>query len=502
MRFLSAVVLSAILFVPTFNASELSAAAPARPNIVFIMADDMGLGDLGAYNKKSKVPTPNMNRLAREGMRFLDAHSPSAVCTPTRYGVLTGRYAWRSRLKSGVLWGFSTSLIENGRTTVASMLKEQGYHTGAVGKWHLGFQQYDPALGEKEQKVDYSEPLSPGPLSVGFDHFFGIPASLDMEPYVFVEDLSPLQQPTKHIEKSLQARQGGKGFWRAGPIAPDFKHIDVLPKITEKAVSYIDGRAKDAKDGKPFFLYFPLSAPHTPWLPTKEFQGKSGAGAYGDFAAQVDWTVGQVLKALDRNQLSENTLVFLTSDNGAHWTPGDIKKYGHLANRHLRGQKADTWEGGHRVPFLVRWPGVVKPGTVSRETICHTDLLATCADVVKMELTNNEAEDSYSILPVLRGDALKKPVREATVHHSVNGTFCIRQGDWKLILGLGSGGFSQPRTVKPKPNGPKGQLYNLSEDPSEKKNLYQAFPDIVEKLTKLLERYQESGRSVKGRKAF
>ncbi|MCH7686871.1 MAG: sulfatase-like hydrolase/transferase [Planctomycetes bacterium] len=477
--------------------TELKAESGIRPNIVFIMADDMGYGDLGCYNKKSKVPTPNMDRLAGQGMRFLDAHSPSAVCTPTRYGVLTGRYAWRTRLKSGVLWGFSTSLIEKDRTTVASLLKANGYHTGAFGKWHLGFQTHDPSKTEREQKVDYAQPLRPGPLTVGFDDFFGIPASLDMEPYVFVENDKPLQQPTELTAKSEQVRRGGKGFWRAGPIAPGFKHIDVLPKITEKAVGFIDRRANAAKNGKPFFLYFPLSAPHTPWLPTKEFQGKSGAGAYGDFTTQVDWSVGQVLDALERHKLSDNTLVILTSDNGAHWTPGDIEKFGHRANRHWRGQKADAWEGGHRVPYLVRWPGVVKPGSISDETICHTDLLATCADVVGASLPPNAGEDSYSILPVLRGEKLNKPLREATVHHSINGTFAIRQGNMKLILGLGSGGFSNPRTIKPKPNGPKGQLYNLSDDPSEKINLYQKHPEIVQHLTALLERYKQSGSSAR-----
>jgi arylsulfatase A len=338
--------------------------------------------------------------------------------------------------------------------------------------------------------------LRPGPLTVGFDCFFGIPASLDMEPYVFIENDKPLQQPTALTARSEFVRRGGKGFWRGGLIAPDFKHIDVFPKITAKAVGYIDRRAKAAKNGKPFFLDFPLSAPHTPWLPTKEFQGKSAAGAYGDFTTQVDWLIGQVLNALDRHNLSDNTLVFLTSDNGAHWTPGDIEKFGHRANRHWRGQKADAWEGGHRVPFLVRWPEVVKPGSISNETICHTDLLATCAGVVGATLSANAGEDSYSILPVLRGEKLNKPLRDAAVHHSVDGSFAIRQGNMKLILGLGSRGFSKPRTVNPKRNGPKGQLYNLSDDPSEKINLYQKYPEIVKRMTALLERYKQSGFSV------
>jgi arylsulfatase A-like enzyme len=481
-----AAIVVAVLVSQGIDTRPAIAADSNRPNIVFIMADDMGYGDPGCYNKESKIPTPNIDRLAAEGIRMTDAHSPSAVCTPTRYGVLTGRYSWRSRLKKGVLWGFSPALIETGRTTVASLLKSRGYHTGCVGKWHLG-------LGSKE-KTDYTKPLTPGPNDVGFDYFFGIPASLDMEPYVFVENANPLELPTEKIAGSKGRRDGGGGFWRGGPIAPGFRHIDVLPRITEKVVGFIRDHASQSTE-KPFFLYFPLSAPHTPWLPTAEFEGKSKAGAYGDFAAQVDWSVGQVLKELDDCKLTDNTLIIFTSDNGAHWKPNDIAKYGHRANHHLRGQKADIWEGGHRVPFIARWPGNINPGTTSDETICHTDLLATCAAIVGMELPNDAGEDSYNILPVLLGRTLHQPLREATVHHSVSGVFAIRQGHWKLILGRGSAGFSKPRVIKPKPGEATGQLYNLADDPSESKNLFLDQPETVERLQSLLQKYKQQGRS-------
>ena len=460
--------------------------AAKKPNIVFILADDMGSGDPGCYNDDSKIGTPNIDRLAREGMRFTDMHSPSAVCTPTRYGVVTGRYAWRTRLKKGVLWGYSPALIDTKRMTIGSMLKKHGYRTGVVGKWHLG-------LGS-QAKTDYFKPLHPCPNDHGFDYFFGIPASLDMDPYVYVENDKVVAKPTLKVKGSKQVRQGGKGFWRGGGIAPGFKHEEVLPKITEKAVAFIETSAKDHKD-KPFLLYFPLSAPHTPWLPLGPYRNRTKAGTYGDFVMQVDATVGKVLDTLDRLKLTDNTLVIFTSDNGAHWTPGDKKKYPHRANGKLRGQKADIWEGGHRVPFIARWPGVVKKGTTSNETLCLTDFFATAASIVGQQLPKNAGEDSFSFLPVLKGAQLKKPIRNAVVHHSVSGVFAIRKGNWKLILGRGSGGFSRPRVIKPKKGEPKGQLYDLAKDPAEKENLYASKPQLVKQLTALLERLKKEGRS-------
>ena len=461
-----------------------SAGAGELPNIVFILADDMGYGDPGSYNPASRIPTPNIDALAAEGMRLTDAHSPSAVCTPTRYGVLTGRYAWRTRLKSGVLDGYSPALIEGGRLTVASLLQRHGYRTAIVGKWHLGLGPAGP--------TDYGQPLRPGPNAVGFEHFFGIPASLDMAPYVFVENERPVESPTDSIAASVGRRRGGNGFWRAGPIALRFRHIDVVGRLTDEAVGFIEGQ--QASD-RPFFLYFPFSAPHTPWLPTAEFAGISEAGPYGDFAAQVDAAIGSVLDALAGSGFGDNTLVIVTSDNGAHWLESDIDEHGHRANGELRGQKADIWEGGHRVPFIARWPGRIAAGSSSAETVSLVDLLATVAEIVGDALPPDAAEDSYSLLPVLVGERFDTPLREATVHHSLHGMFSIRQGPWKLILGRGSGGFTEPRLLEPGPGEPRGQLYNLDEDPAETANLYEAYPDVVARLRDLLQRYQESGRS-------
>lgn len=462
------------------------------PNIVYILADDMGYGDLTCLNKASKIPTPNTDRIANEGIRFTDAHSPSAVCSPTRYGVLTGRYSWRTRLKKGVLQVHSPALIDPERMTVASLLKKHGYATTGVGKWHLGLN-----LVTKDGKpaetgcsnVDFTKPISGGPTDLGFDYFFGIPASLDMSPYFYIENNRVVEMPTLTIEKSARPV-----FFRGGKIAPCFKHKEVLPTITRKAVSCIEKHA-DSNPEKPFFLYFPLTAPHTPWVPVDSFKGRSKAGLYGDFVAQVDWTVGQMLKTLDKLKLRDNTLIIVTSDNGAHWEKNYIERYNHRANYHFRGMKADIWDGGHRIPFIARWPGKIKPGSSSNQTICLADLLATCAAIVGEKLPEGAGEDSYNILPALLGEKLDTPIREATVHHSFDGMFAIRQGKWKLILGRGSGGFSKPRRIKPKPGEPLGQLYNLDEDIAETNNLLAERPEVVERLTKLLEKYKRQGHS-------
>lgn len=459
------------------------AQAGRQPNIVIILADDLGYGDLQSYNARSKIPTARLDRFAAEGMRFTDAHSPSAVCTPTRYGLLTGRYAWRTRLKKSVLNGYSPLLIEPGRLTIASLLKPLGYTTAAIGKWHLGFGTAEPA--------DFSRPLDPGPNSVGFDYFFGIPASLDMPPYVFVENRTVTVAPSATVEASEMRRKGGRGFWRAGAIAPGFTHEGVLPALTDKAVSFL---AKQTP-ARPFLLYLALTAPHTPWLPTAEFRGRSGAGVYGDFAVQVDDAVGRVLDALDRAKVSGQTLVIFASDNGAHWLPSDIDRWGHRANDGWRGQKADIWDGGHRIPLIARWPGRIQAGSTRHDLVCLTDLFATVAAAVGVPLPTDAAEDSFNLLPALEGRALRAPIREAIVHHSNDGTFAIRQGRWKLAFALGSHGFSDPVDIVPKPGEAKGQLYDLEIDPAEQHNLWLQEPEIVARLTALLKKYQVEGRS-------
>lgn len=461
-------------------------AAPL-PNIVLVLADDLGYGDPRCYNPESKIATPAIDRLAAQGVRLTDAHTPSSVCTPTRYGLLTGRYCWRTSLKRGVLDGYSPLLIETGRTTLPSLLKQKGYATGAVGKWHLG-------LGS-EKKTDYAKPLRPGPVTTGFDSFFGIPASLDMPPYVFVENEAPTVAPSETIAASEMRRKGGNGFWRAGAIAPGFRHVDVLPAITEKAVGFIRKRSADART--PFFLYVALTAPHTPWMPTDEFRGKTGAGFYGDFVAQVDDTLRKVLETLDETKVADRTLVFFTSDNGAHWLPEDIEKWGHRANGSLRGQKADIWEAGHRVPFIARWPGRIPAGTTSEETACLTDLMATVAAAVESPLPADAGEDSFNLLPALLGRTGAVPIRDATIHHSGDGLFALRQGSWKIVMGLGSGGFTLPKKVDPKEGEPAGQLYDLAKDPREERNVWAQNPEVVTRLTALLEKIKSDGRSRK-----
>jgi len=488
----SSIGMASLILPGCMGASKLPAkdTLAKKPNIIFIMADDMGYGDLGCYNKNSKIPTPNMDALAAGGIRFTDAHSPSAVCTPTRYGVLTGRYCWRSRLKRGVLNGYSPALIDTQRMTVASFLKEQGYATACIGKWHLG-------LGS-DKKADFSKRLTPGPNDLGFDYFYGIPASLDMTPYCYVENDRVVDEPTLTIEAG---KANEDGWWRKGAIAPGFKHIEVLPRFTSKAVEHIGEHARKSPN-KPLFMYFPLPAPHCPIAPADFVRGQSRAGGYGDYVFEVDWTVGQVVKALQRNGLADNTLIIVTSDNGS---PGRtkidrahssiVKLYGHNPSGNLRGIKADVWDGGHREPFIARWPGKIPAGTVSDEPVCLTDLMATCAAIVGAKLPDDAGEDSYNLLPALFNQKRVEPIREAVVHHSSSGVFCIRQGKWKLILGRGSGGFSKPKVIKPKPGEPKGQLYNMEEDLAESRNLWNEHPEIVERLTNLLEKYKQQGYS-------
>jgi arylsulfatase A-like enzyme len=473
-------VLAALLL--TGCAGSPSAPADEVPNIVYILADDLGPGDVSCNNPDSKIKTAAIDRLASEGMRFTDAHSGSAVCTPTRYGILTGRYSWRTRLQQGVLEGFSPPLIAPGRLTVPSLLRGRGYHTACIGKWHLGWD-----WAGTPDHVDYRAPIRNGPTAAGFDSYVGISASLDMPPYIWVENDRAVGVPTTT-----------KAFHRPGPAHADFEAIDVLPTIARKAVDYLDGRGKERR---PFFLYLPLTGPHTPTVPSPEYQGKSGLGTYGDFVLQVDATVGEVLKALDRNGLAGRTLVIVTSDNGcspsANLPP--LLRQGHNPNHVFRGHKADIFEGGHRVPFLARWPGKIRPGTTSGETICLTDLMATCAEIVGARLPDDAGEDSVSLLPAFLGTA-RGPIREATVHHSMNGSFAIRQGTWKLALCPDSGGWSAPRPGKDDVSKlPPVQLYDLSQDPGERKNLQAERPAEVGRLTELLKGYVEKGRSTPGK---
>ncbi len=481
--------------------------AADKPNIVFILADDLGYGDLGCYNKDSKIPTPNLDRLATEGMRFTDAHAPSSVCSPTRYALLTGRYAWRSRLQRGVLGPWDKPLITSDRLTVATLLKQHGYATAAIGKWHLGMvwptKDGAPPSSWTNQlsNVDFTKPIADGPTTRGFDYYFGTDVP-NYPPYCFVENDRTVGTP------SLPDTGRADLFNRPGPMVPGWKLVNILPELTKRAVKWVEDAAKA---DKPFFLYFPLTSPHYPVVPAPEFKGKSKAGDYGDFVAQTDWTAGQVLDALKRTGAAENTLVIFTSDNGPEVVeikPGAYDRaaeFGHYSMGALRGAKRDIWEGGHRVPFLARWPGKIEPGSASGETICHVDFMATVAALLGAKLPDNAAPDSFSLLPVFFGEPLVKPGREATIHHAASGKFAIRKGDWVLIdapTGDDNGKKGEPEWLRKQrgytSHDEPGELFNVREDLSERRNQFAEHPELVRELKTLLEKYKRDGRSTPG----
>jgi len=487
--------LLSLLLLPAPQSPE----ALEPPNLVVILADDLGYGDLGANNPDSAIPTPRLDAIAAGGVRFTDAHSGSAVCTPTRYGLMTGRYCWRSRLKGGVLNGYSGHLIEPDRPTVASVLKARGYHTACIGKWHLGMD-----LPRRDKVMDWQGKIEDGPLANGFDHFFGVTASLDFPPYVWVED-------DRFTEPGAE-RYPGSGFpayLRAGEWAPGFDHQGALDEITRRAVAHIRERAAA---GGPFFLYLPLTAPHKPVLPAERFRGKSGVGPYGDFVMQVDWTVGEVDRALEEAGVADDTLLLVTSDNGSFMyhldapeSPqrakqgadgdatldhaADPKVHGYLSATHrangpLRGTKADVWDGGHRVPFLARWPAAAPAGAVCDRSVSLVDLMATFADAAGAAVPAGAAEDSTSLLPLLRDPAATSWERPPVVMHSANGTFAVRDGRWKLILGSGSGGRGLPKGPKERP---PFQLYDMEADLGERVNLAATQPGVAARLRRQLE---------------
>ena len=461
---LAAFLLVGITFIACSTSEEL-------PNIVVILVDDMGYGDPGCFNPESKIPTPAINQLASDGMRFTDAHAAGALCHPSRYGLMTGQYPFRTDVS---VWRKEPT-IKEGQLTMASMLKSRGYHTAMVGKWHLGF-----------KENGYENPLPGGPVDRGFDSFFGIRASTDIPPYFYIRDNRAVAPPTDHIDaESSEGWSPIQGsFWREGGIAPGLELKDVLPRFTMEAIDVIKGHSNDdALKEKPLMLYLAYPAPHTPWLPSPVFEGKSGAGMYGDFMMMVDAQIGMVLAALDEAGMSENTLLVFSADNGPVWYDVDTRRFGHDSSGGLRGMKADAWEAGHRMPFIVRWPGRVQKGSVSEQTICFTDLVATFAEITNANLPEGAGPDSYSFLSVLQGNTSEEQLkRPPVVMQAGGGTMLIRSGDWKLINQLGSGGFSKPAHMEPGPGDPEGQLYNMADDPGETKNVYSDYPEVVERL--------------------
>ena len=462
-----------------------------QPNIIFILADDMGYGDVSYFDNNSKLKTENLDRMAQEGVVFTDAHSSSSVSTPTRYGILTGRYNWRSTLKNNVLYGYDKALIPADRETMASMLRKNGYTTAGIGKWHLGWDWDNIDAGK--DKVDFSKPVQNGPTTRGFDYFYGFCGSLDMAPYVYIENDMPTSLPDRET-----VNEGKYSWWRKGPTGADFVHEEVLPNLVDRACNYIKEKAKA---DQPYFLYLPLPAPHTPILPTEEFRGKSGIGEYGDFVLMVDAMVGKVLQAVKESGEDGNTIVVFTTDNGCSPVAGikEMEAQGHRPNSIYRGHKADLFDGGHRIPCILRWPEGTKPHEV-RQTVCLTDFYATFAAINGYKLMDSEGEDSYNLLPAIVSETEIDPIREATVHHSIDGQFTIRQGDWKLLLSASSGGWSAPTPTDTLAldSLPPIQLYNMKDDPYETTNVEAEHPEIVSRLRALMAKYVREGRSTPG----
>lgn len=479
----------------------------SKPNIIVILADDLGYGDPEVYNDESKIPTPHINDLAANGILFTDAHSPSSVCTPTRYGILTGRYAWRTPLKKSVLWMWDKPLIETERETMPKMLKTEGYNTACIGKWHLGwrwpgkkdgYMNDTIAIGDYNLKgrnelwqgIDFSKTLGGGPLDAGFDYYYGDDVP-NFAPYAFIENNKLIKIPDTLKPQGM--------YGAPGPLVSGWDLTNVMPTITNKAVTYIE---EQGKKEAPFFLYFALTAPHTPIAPSSEFIGKSKAGRYGDYVNQVDFTVGQIIKTLKRTGQLENTLVVFTSDNGSPQRNGEkmggksgsVKNYGHDPSRPLKGIKSDIWEGGHRVPCIVSWPSKIKGGQINHQLFGLNDLMATFSGLMNTPNEDKTYEDSMDFSKVLLGSS-QEIVRQDLVLHSIQGMFSIRKGPWKLIVGQGSGGWSSNPDQKPGVELPKGQLYNLEMDLEERNNVYNENPKVVAELTALLTKYQDQGFS-------
>jgi arylsulfatase A-like enzyme len=499
-------------------------AGAKKPNIVFILADDLGIGDLKCYGgDRCQVDTPYADSLAAQGMRFTDAHSVSSVCMPVRISIMTGRYPWRFQhpLPSGP-WGFCSQQIPTDHFTTAKMLRDAGYRTGYVGKWHLGTQmQTTDEKVQGPENVDFTKPLKMGPPQMGFDYSFILPGSLDMYPYVFVRN-------NEFVGKVTQQR-GWSAFNRVGPAAEGFEDYKVLDTFSTEAEQFVERQAESAKAGNPFFLYFALTAPHTPTCPSPKFQGKSKLGIYGDFLMETDDCVGRVLNALKAHGLDDNTLVILTADNGPALYAGNIReatvdnlrqleKAGHYSRGIYRDYKFSAYEGGLRMPYLVRWPGVVKPGSVCNRLIGLNDLMATLADVTQTRLPENAAPDSVSFLPLLRNAEAEAPRKEMLLQSSM-AFFVVRQGNWKLILTPGSGGkgmYGQSsdeegwrKAIETFGRIPLGdelrappfiQLYNMADDPQEAQNVAASHPERVERMLAVLDRQIAGGRSTPGPK--
>lgn len=483
---------------------------PNQPNIVIIYADDMGYGDLNCQNPDSKIPTPNLDKLASEGMRFTNAHSSSGICSPSRFALLTGMYHWRRQ--HGIVNSFGRPFFKDSDITLPQILKTKGYSTACIGKWHLGWDwqfKNEPSGEVKQfskmvrfylpQDIDWSKPIKGGPISRGFDYYFG-DGTINFPPYAWIENDRLLDIPTETMDPNEVGFKTKEGRWefRAGPKVKGWNPYEVLPTLTKKAVEWIKSR----NENEPFFLYFPLPSPHAPIIPNDEFDNKSKAGAYGDFVFQTDWVAGQVLQALKEKGLDENTIVIFSADNGTEayaWERAE--KFGHFSMGSDRGLKQDVWEGGHHVPFIFKWPGHIKAGSVSKEVISQVDLMATLARIAGAELPENAAPDSYDFTQVLKGKKYKSPLREATVHNTYPEIWGLRKGEWLYINHSTGSQREMPESFK-KLRGysdftTEGLLFNMEKDPEQRVNLYEKYPEKVLEMDQLLRQYRESKRTVK-----
>ena len=502
------------LFLITFGVSISLSEENQLPNILFILADDLGYGDVRCYNSESKVPTPHIDQLAEEGILFTDAHSPSTVCTPTRYSILTGRMAFRTGMRGVFTGAGGPCMIEKDRMTIGGMLQNKGYTTSLYGKWHVGMTFFDKDGKpinknglEAVQRIDYSRAIPDAPIHRGFDYFFGSVCCPTTDwLYAFIDgDRIPVP-PTKIIDRSPLPKHPYSKDNRPGMIAPGYSMEEIDLQFMEKSLSFLEEHSKKRK-GSPFFLFHSAQAVHLPSFPADQFKGKTKAGPHGDFIFELDYIVGKLMAALDKHGFTDNTLVIFSSDNGPE-VPTVLsmrQDYKHDGARPWRGVKRDNWEGGHRVPFIARWPGKIKPGTRSSQTLSLTDLMATFAAITNVKLPQEAGEDSVNMLPALIGSDKGKSIRKYTLHQTISLALAIRRGPWKYLDHKGSGGNNYDRAGRwgmkkyivpeKEPEAP-GQLYNLDTDPGETNNLYFKRSEIVKELKNKLEEFKKSGRSV------
>jgi arylsulfatase A len=470
--------------------------AQQKPNIVILYADDMGYGDLGANHPASKIPTPNLDKLAATGMRFTDGHSSSGICSPSRYALLTGRHHWRDF--HGIVGAFGSPRFKEGQLTMPRMLREQGYATAAIGKWHLGWN-WDairkpgtPKNSVQHEHFDWTKSVPGGPLDHGFDHYFGDEV-INFPPYAWIEDNKLVKAPDTQMDNTKwKAIKEGGWECRRGPMITGWDPYQVLPTLTQRSVDYVHSRKGKEQ---PFFLYVPFPSPHAPIVPNDQYDGKSQAGPFGDFVFQTDEACGRILKAIEEIGQADNTIVVFTADNGAENYAKDRKeKYGHWSSEPFRGLKRDIYEGGHHVPFLIRWPGATQPGSVSAALISQVDLMATFAALVGYELPPNAAEDSHDFLPYLRGQADKGP-RRSMVHNTNPNAYAVREGDWVLVNVKPAGVEAASKKSGKKESGrrnPHVELYNLKDDIAQENDLAARHPKRVEELQALLDQIHRS----------